>query len=443
MAANQFSLTGSGVNSTLGSSKSFGGNTSTPQTSGIMNPSFKPNSYYNQSIGNLTGILNQAQKTGAVTPVPSTPVKSVTTTPQVGTTKGILNQSTSSGFSPSPSSSGQPSNGIVSSPSSSGQPSNAFDYANQPPNGGSNLQGLTGQPPAPQYTQSPDLYGKLVTGLANTTANPDPLVQSYLDQLNQLTQRQAEQNKNIETGGVDLSLATGQEGVLNRLAAQKQGALETGLSRAVEQQKLRQAALGTAAGLAKPILGAIGEVPFSPTSGTQGNILGTQGGLSGVETPSNIKSIQDLTTQNNNMLATANGAEANMQLAINTAKQGGVVDTNVPFLNTMQQKLGVNFDSNPAVINFRTALNTVRSMYATILGNGESTDLTRNQAMSSVPDNISLGALQALANQLKAEVQNRVAGNIEQINKLKGTSQSSSVTTPQTGSTQFSGSAWK
>jgi hypothetical protein len=133
----------------------------------------------------------------------------------------------------------------------------------------------------------------------------------------------------------------------------------------------------------------------------------------------------DLTAQTNQLQATLNGAEANFQLLTNTAAQGGVNDMNVPALNALMQNAQKDLASNSDVINFQSTLATVRSQYAAILGGGSVTVDAQNRAQSAIPDNISLGALQSLQQQMKQEAQNRIVGNQNQIKQLSGGSNSS------------------
>jgi len=130
-------------------------------------------------------------------------------------------------------------------------------------------------------------------------------------------------------------------------------------------------------------------------------------------------SIGDLTQQRSQLQSVLSGADANFQLAINTAKQGGVNSNDVPILNTLQNNVNQGLTSNAAVNNFRETLATVRSQYATILGGGNVTVESLQQAQSIIPDNISIAALTSLATQMKTAAQNRLAGIDSQINALK------------------------
>lgn len=276
-----------------------------------------------------------------------------------------------------------------------------------------NTGGSSTPPPAPPTTPT---YAGLVGGASTSATGNQEIGQRAADiaaqygkQISDVGQQGAGQAGGYLTGGMIGNVGTGNEAIIANTVAQRQQALAQGESAALQ---------GTGQQLTanqQQTTGLTNLANLTPEALRYGDQFG-----GGVAAPANVKSIQDLTTQNNAMTSTASGAEANMKLAIDTAKQGGINDTSVPFINAAKQKLGVGFESNPAVINFRATLGAVRSMYASILGGGESTDQTRATALSLVPDDISLDALSSLATQLSSEVQNRVAGNNETIKNLQG-----------------------
>lgn len=137
-----------------------------------------------------------------------------------------------------------------------------------------------GNPMAPQnpYESGPDMYRKLVEGLANTpgsNANAD----FYRQQIANIMATQAKANKNIDLSGIDQSLAMGQQGVLNRYYTGLQQSAQSGLGNALQQQQLQQSALQGAAGLAAPQITSIGGVPYNPLTGEQGQMIGGPGGM--------------------------------------------------------------------------------------------------------------------------------------------------------------------
>jgi len=149
-----------------------------------------------------------------------------------------------------------------------------------------------------------------------------------------------------------------------------------------------------------------------------------------------LTSAVDLKQKASEIQAISNGAEANFNLLVNTAQQGGVNDLNVPILNRLQQNVSRGLTSDSAVALFRATLESVRAQYASILGGGTTTDQSRNAAAQQIPDDISLAALKALESQLKFEAQNRVAGFEQQIQALTaGQGQTGGQTTQINGRT--------
>lgn len=155
-------------------------------------------------------------------------------------------------------------------------------------------------PPAPTYTQNPNLYGQITTGLANTSSQPSAdytniqkLIQQNLEQQKNLQQSNAKANSILEGQGIDQALATGQQGIVNKLYATNQGALTneyqglaSQLSAANTQQGLQQSGLNAAGQLAQPITGvAYGTQIYDPVTGqlkssgssfTAGQVAGEQ-----------------------------------------------------------------------------------------------------------------------------------------------------------------------
>jgi hypothetical protein len=88
---------------------------------------------------------------------------------------------------------------------------------------------------------------------------------------------------------------------------------------------------------------------------------------------------------------------------------------NQPVLNQLQQGLSRGLTSNEDLVAFRSALQTVRSQYASILGGGTPTDATQAMAAEKIPDTVSLGALQEVERTMKALTSNTISGYNQQI----------------------------
>lgn len=135
---------------------------------------------------------------------------------------------------PNPASTPTPSPNPTYNPTST-TPSSNGPYT--PPN-----QGTTG-------VSQGGIIGNLI-GIAN---NETPEVTKARSDLQTLNNNYAKQTSNIEGSPIDLSLATGQEGILNRLFAAKQGAAQTALSSALTSQGQQISANSSAGGLNAPI----------------------------------------------------------------------------------------------------------------------------------------------------------------------------------------------
>lgn len=307
----------------------------------------------------------------------------------------------------------------------------------------SQITPVTNAPTGYQQT-NPNVYGQMTVDLANRYTQPIGQYQQIQDELARnaeeqraLQQAVAERGQQIGTSGIDLSLATGEKGLLNQLQAiklgglqQKQQALAGMLGAANTQQGLQQQALGSAISAAKPFTLTPTETPYNPVTN---QFVGGQTQIGRAITAANIASAQDLTQQRNQLQSTFNSADANFNLLLNTARQGGVNDMNIPALNTLQQNVARGLASDSAVINFQNTLASVRAQYANILGNGTATVDSQNRAQQAIPDNISLGALESLHRQLTAESQNRLAGIDQTIQGLQGATQATPTAPKTTG----------
>lgn len=146
-----------------------------------------------------------------------------------------------------------------------------------------------------------------------------------------------------------------------------------------------------------------------------------------------MSAIGGLVDQTAQLQAQAQGADANFQLLLNIAQQGGVNQSNVPILNTLQQNVNRGLTSQEAVANFQSILQTVRSQYASIIGGGTVTVESLNEAKSIIPDDVSLSALISLSKNLESDAQNRIQGLNNQISSLSGGASTGTDTTPQSG----------
>ncbi len=391
---------------------------------------------------------------------------------------------------------------------------------------------IPGSTPQPNFTPGTDMYGNIVSGLANTAVGTNPTTaqasqnllyrstqptsdytqamqqaEEYNRQLGESRTNEANalaanatnpiplefqqgrgnisQNQYLAQQNALASQFTGATNLLNAANTQQglqQGAATSAAGIGTAQQGLAQTGLDMAAGFAQPQLGGYGQGYYSPVTG---QMVGGQGAGGALNPLNNIQSIAqqvisgqispsqaysmggnvanwqgalnqelqrlnpgfdtaqaegaysakqqstttlgtagagtaaDLIQQSNTLQSVLNGADANFRLLIDTAKQGQVLDSNVPVLNTLSQNVKQGLVSDAAVIQFRTTLAEVRNQYANILGGGTATDMSRGIANEQIPDNISLSSLQSLYTQMTSAAKNRITGINEQINRLK------------------------
>jgi len=260
------------------------------------------------------------------------------------------------------------------------------------------------QPPTPTYS---GILGQLV----QTASQPS---QAYLDQIaqaNQYNQALNQSRMNEATGlaqnfsnPIPLEFQQGRAQVLQNQYLQQQGALANAfqgaaglVGQANTQQQLQQTGLGTAAGYAKPELGSIGQVPYSPIDLSQGNILGTT-------QPGGIGAAGNLLGQFQGA-QTAGAAQGGVQAQQYAQVQGyksalqqgqnlqsqltdlitsfGLNPSDVNVVNQGLQKIAQN-TSSPQYKMLSNYVNDVANTYSQILTppGGSATDTTRGIASS-------------------------------------------------------------
>lgn len=113
--------------------------------------------------------------------------------------------------------------------------------------------------------------------------------------------------------------------------------------------------------------------------------------------------------------AIASSADANFNVMLDIMKRGNINDMNQPALNQLENAVKRGLASDSDVVAFESAIETVRSQYAAILGGGTPTDTTQGMALKKIPPNVSLGALQEVEKTMRALTKNSVAGYNQQI----------------------------
>lgn len=241
--------------------------------------------------------------------------------------------------------------------------------------------------------------------------NSQSAIQQNLEQQKQLQQNFATQNKNIDLSGVDLSLATGQEGVLGRLYAAKQAALTNqgaGLSSQLAAANTQQGLQGTAgqnayAGAQNQAARGLGaqqgvlnaslptqvsptNVPFSQLTGQYGTPASQaygQGGLAGVGA---ILQQQQQGADTQTMIGAFNQAKPLIESAKQQIQSSGFNISPVALVNKLQQYVNSNVIPSGEFANIFNTLSEIATTISPVLGaQGAQTDLKTMIAQNFIP----------------------------------------------------------
>lgn len=287
------------------------------------------------------------------------------------------------------------------------------------------------------------LYGQLITGAANMAAQQSPQYvaaqKQYLDLQNQiaaLQQNQAQQTANIEGSPIDLSLATGQEGILNRLYASKQAALAGQLSgaqaaaqTATGQQATQLGGLESAAGLAQPQpANALGT--FNPVTGQYSQYGGGQGGGAAVAGAVGTQIQQGAAVQTmKGQQSQAQALAKNLGSLIDSA---GINPTNASaltaFANGVNQWINTQ-SGDPQYQNFANLINEISSRYASILNQAGGTPTDQSTISHSIINGLASGQ------DIKTVLGSLDKNADDSIDALRRTSQGNAATNQSGGNT--------
>lgn len=306
---------------------------------------------------------------------------------------------------------------------------------------------INNQPNSSVYKNDSNLYGNLVTGLANTPQTNEA-VNKANQELAQLQTNIANQNKNIETSGIDTSLATGQEGVLNKINQIQLNTAQNKLSNALTQQQLQQSALNQAAGFAQPQLAGYNQQVFNPLTGNLGNggnlndIVqqvaekvksgemtyadaqnalsgygqgGTNALLAALPTGFNVAQSNTLANQQGSIIPAYNFAKSALDnlksIADKLSNSSYIQGSNIPLVNSvgnfLSSQTGVNADLTR---QYTGAIQEARNAYAQLLAaskGGTPTEYT-GQSTAAIPDNATPKDIQAAINNLESLGQSKV-----------------------------------
>lgn len=372
--------------------------------------------------------------------IPTTP-KSIPTTPK---NSGIINKPNTFNYNAD---SGQaPPKTPVPTPIKS-QVSSGVSSTNQ------NLSGTGGVATAqgePKYTpETPNVYGKMTTDLASRASQP---IANYNEIQAKLAENAAKQaalereitarEANIGSSGVDLSLATGERGILSSksqagLASLRSeaNALSGMLTAANTQQGLQQSALGTATGYAQPTTGLTpGKQVYNPVT-SQFDVGGspfTSGQVSGEE------ALGAQYAQNASAYKQATGVKNNIVNFLNTTP---INPSDFTDINKVVDLVSGR-TSDPKYRQLSAQINEYLQTIAPIMGvGGGVTDYKTSLAQGMLDGNMSP---QAIVDQL-----NTIERTAETKLKLQATGSgtynqgASQSTKGSTGGTLPSGAGWK
>lgn len=139
----------------------------------------------------------------------------------------------------------------------------------------------------------------------------------------------------------------------------------------------------------------------------------------------NIPALKKQIDYANTMQRSVNTADDNLQIVMEGANKVNKNDS--PLINEWSNMVKAKAIGSGDLNAYQTAIQTVRSEYATILSRGGvTTDSMRKEAMTLIPDNITKSQLQQVVDVIKREGENVVRNANDQINQIKKGMSSSS-----------------
>lgn len=284
------------------------------------------------------------------------------------------------------------------------------------------------------YTNDGNLFGNVVTGLANTP-NSNQELNDALKNREALQNEYQKNNNLIQSRGWDLSEQGGAQGMLKQSYNTANAAAEDRVQNALTSQGNQITALNNAGNLAKPILGSVGQVPYNPTMGTQGSYLGTTGGNSLNEIGKTLGQFNGAQTTAENQYVQTEAYKSAHQQAQNLQNQlGNLISSmglNPNDLNVANQGLQLiaknTSDSRYQIL--QNYITDVASRYAQVLTptGGSQTDTVRDTAQGMINGLASGSSILQVLNSLDQQAQAVSSGvNTNNTGSVKGTTTSNS-----------------
>lgn len=207
--------------------------------------------------------------------------------------------------------------------------------------------------------------GQLISGLAGMAANETPEVAQARQNLQNIQNAYAQRTGALERSGVDISLATGEEGVMARQQAAQQAAAQGAIANALTSQGQRGGFLGAAIGAAAPYQVSPGTTAYSPVTNQP-----VAGGAGGYQAFSNLQfntqEGQRIGKQASDIQTASEQADANFTNLINLA--GGVNLSQFPDLNAAIQAVKSRFGGDAGkVAAFNEAYNALQTSIGQII----------------------------------------------------------------------------
>lgn len=156
----------------------------------------------------------------------------------------------------------------------------------------------------------------------------------------------------------------------------------------------------------------------------------------------NAAAIADQTKQMANTTRAITAADSNFGLMIDTFKNSGVNDSESPAVNQLKNAAAKGYIGNSDVINFTSAVSTLQTEYAAVLGRGgEVTDSVRAAAKNVIDGNYSMTDLSKLHDYIDKESANVISSYNTTIKNLStgGTPSSSSSGGSSSGGSTYKG----
>lgn len=155
----------------------------------------------------------------------------------------------------------------------------------------------------------------------------------------------------------------------------------------------------------------------------------------------NTKAIGEQVTNQADVYRAIDAADTNFNMAVDTFKKTKVNNMESPLANAVANALGQHYIGNDDIIRFQSAISTLQTEYASVLGRGgEVTDSVRKSAANVISGNYSMKDLTSLHDYIDKEGKNVINSYTKTIDALSsggiGTNIQQSPLSPFVGNTE-------